>query len=131
MKKIILIFTLVMSLAGITNSFAQDKKQKSPDEMAQNRSAMWKKELALTDDQTAQLKTALSDRITKVGQAKGLTDKGAKKTAVTAAKTEFDTKAKSIFTPEQYAKFTAKKEELKKKNQAKKGADKVVEEDLD
>ena len=138
MKKVALILAVAMSIVGLTNSYAQqDKKgkskgemaQKSPEEMASKRSEMWKKELGLSDEQTGQMKTAISERITKIGAAKVLTDKVAKKDAMAAAKTEYDAKVKTILTPEQSTKFTAKKEEMKKKNADKKGAPAV--EDLD
>ena len=147
MKKLTLIFAVILSSIAFTTAIAQDAKKagkkegnkemkggnkemkdKNPEDIAQKRSEMWKKELGLSDEQTAQLKTAISERITKNKAAKALTDKVAKKTAVTAAKTEFDTKVKSIFTPEQYTKFIAKRNELKAKQKAKK---EVSEEDED
>ena len=134
MKKVIVVLSLAIGLAGASNMMAQGGKgkgkgaaqkgknaTKSVEEIAQERSQQMKANLGLSDDQTAKMKAAVTERVTQVRAARAGKDQVVKKAAVKAANDQFETKAQSILTPEQFAKLKAKKDEAKKKMEDKKG----------
>jgi hypothetical protein len=103
MKKLFVIVALF--LACTYQSVAQDLEKKISE---------WTTDLALSADQTAQIKTAFTERKTKI-QTIRANPQGVDKAALKTTQQEFQAKMKTILSPEQYTKYEAKKKEGRKK----------------
>ncbi|WP_028978197.1 hypothetical protein [Sporocytophaga myxococcoides] len=129
MKKIVsfIAFSLLLTFA----SFAQQqqkhqptdqKEPKTPEEKAQKHSAHLAKELGLTPDQTAQIKTIILNREQKQDEIKAkykdAPNKKGQHQELEAAKNSSEAEIEKVLTPEQLAKFKEKKSE---KQNAKQG----------
>lgn len=123
MKKIIALFALFLAFSYQT--LAQDANAANA-----KRIEKWTKELSLSADQVAQIKTAFTERKTKIDAAKANME-SVNMTAIKAAKDEFQGKMKTILTPDQQAKLTTmvKKRKGKKFKKGKNG--KPSKEELD
>ncbi len=124
----IALLSLLFFFVGMTTTFAQKRGKRdndaTPTEKAEKRSQKWKTEFGLNDTQTAQLKTALTTRITATDAIKNEGKSPEKREQRKAIMTEFDTQVKSIFTDAQYAAYQKKKAEKKdkmKENRGKRG----------
>lgn len=111
MKKMIV--TMFAALIGTASLLAQepplsDPPKKSPQERAEQMTKRITKELGLTADQQVKVKEIVLKRELK-------RDENMKKRKEEMEKVEAE--LKTIFTAEQYKKFTEKKEEIKKKRQ--------------
>ncbi len=99
---------------------------KTPQEKAENQAKKLTEKLALSAEQTPQVQAALLERMTKGQNIKATIEKGGGK-RIKAAKeigAEFDSKMKSILTPEQYTKFEQLREDRKDKRKENKGKSK-------
>lgn len=123
MKKVIVLLALFLAFGYQT--IAQDANAANA-----KRIEKWTKDLNLSTDQVAQIKTAFTERKTKIDAAKANME-SVNMTAIKAAKEEFQGKMKTILTPEQQTKFVsmAKKRKGKKVKKGKNG--KPSKEELD
>ncbi len=122
-------------VATIFSATAQDDNMadvlnaggKTPQEKSENQAKKLTEKLVLNAAQTTQVQAALLDRITKIQTVRSTVEKGGgkRKEAIKVILVEFDTKMKTILTPEQYTKFEQlredKKEKMKEKRQDHKG----------
>ncbi len=117
---VIVFLSLIFTSIGI-NSQQQDVKQKkTPEERADNISAMMQKKLELTDEQKQSVRDVLIETFEQ-GEIDRELYKDDKEARRDAAKTRFeklDSRFKEILSPEQYKKFEAVKQ--KKLEQRKK-----------
>jgi hypothetical protein len=125
MKKVLIFASLVFGMIPV--AFSQDHhghanheghNHGSPDEKATKLGDAWQKKLGLSDDEKAKFVEAKKAYMAKVSELKKT--KPVDKTAVAAAKTEFDSSVKAAFTPEHYTAWQKTKEEMKKKRAEKK-----------
>ena len=126
MKKVLIFASLVFGMIPV--AFAQDHHGHenheghnhggTPDEKATKAGEAWQKKLGLSDDEKAKFVTAKKTYMAKVSELRKT--KPVDKTAVAAAKTEFDNSVKAAFTPEHYTAWQKTKEEMKKKHAEKK-----------
>jgi Spy/CpxP family protein refolding chaperone len=96
MKKVIVLLALFLAFGYQT--IAQDANAK--------RIEKWTKDLSLSADQVTQIKTAFTERKTKIDAAKANME-SVNMTAIKAAKEEFQGKMKTILTPEQQTKLSS------------------------
>ncbi|TAF73976.1 MAG: hypothetical protein EAZ53_10810 [Bacteroidetes bacterium] len=125
MKKITLIFAaLAISASALFAQKNNEKSKKSPEEKAQKAATKWQEYLGLTDDQKQKfydLKLAQINKMkTMKDSLKGKERKGMGAN-FKASKEDFAANVKTIFTPEQYDKWMAKRSEMKQKGKEKKG----------
>lgn len=113
MKKILILASVVIGM--VTGAFAQAPHSKgTPEEKAQRAGNAWQKKLSLSDEEKSKFIEAKKAHIAKIQELRKT--KPVDKTAVAAAKTDFDNAVKTAFTPEHYAAWQKTKEELKKKH---------------
>jgi Spy/CpxP family protein refolding chaperone len=124
----IALLSLLFFFVGMTTTFAQSERGKemrnknaTPTEKAEKKSQKWKTKFSLNDTQTAQLKTDLLTRITKMETVKGEGKSPEKKAQRQAIMTEFEAQVKRIFTPSQYIAYEKMKEEKKENRKKNKG----------
>ncbi|MET4073675.1 hypothetical protein [Hymenobacter sp. UYCo722] len=93
------------------------KGPKDPAKMADHRAGKMAKELGLNADQEAKVERLMLDRQqeTTALKAKYATNRKAGRTEMKAAHDRFEAQFKTILTPDQYAKYQAKKEEHRDK----------------
>lgn len=113
MKKLFIFASLV--IGTVTGALAQSQHSKgTPEERALRAGTAWQKKLGLSDEEKSKFIEAKKVQIAKFKELRKT--KPVDKTAVAAAKTDFDNSVKAAFTPEHYAAWQKTKEELKKKH---------------
>jgi periplasmic protein CpxP/Spy len=121
MKKMFLTSLLLLSVFTISFSQTQPQQMKTPEERAEHQTKRWTKELSLTPDQASKTKAVFLDRDTKIEALKSKHASSADKKAMHAEektiREQADASLKGIFTPEQYATYTSKKEHPMGKSQ--------------
>lgn len=113
--------TLLGLVLGMSPIIAQNSRPQKGGKGSESRSGdrvtrrleMLKKDLVLTDDQTAQVKTALEAHQQKLDSGKNLSSESEKKALRDTADTELDTTLKGILNSDQYGKYKAKQAEMK------------------
>lgn len=106
---------LMIGVSGWAQSKKQ-AKQKTPEQMAKQRSEVWAKEFGLSAEQKQQVYDLQVERFSRIKQKRNseLTkDERVKQNQ--AYRTEYREKVKTILTPEQYEKWQLKQENAKKK----------------
>lgn len=121
MKKITLIFAVIaISASALFAQKREGKEKKSPEDKAQKAATKWKAYLGLTDDQKQKFyeaKIAQTSKMQALKDARKVaTVKDTSKAEFKAAKAEFVATVKTIFTPEQFDKWNAKRSEMKDKS---------------
>ncbi len=120
MKKIV-ISTLLGLVLGMSPIIAQNSRPQKGSRGAENHSGdrvtrrleMLKKDLALTDDQTAKVKSALETHQQKMDSGKSSSSESDWKTLRDNADAELDTTLKGILNEDQYSKYKAKQAVMK------------------
>lgn len=135
MKKVLIFASLVFGMIPV--AFSQEHhghenheghNHGTPDEKATKLGDAWQKKLGLSDDEKAKFVEAKKISSAKIKELRKT--KPVDKTAVAAARTDFDNAVKAAFTPEHYAAWKKTKEDMKKKRadkkaqKGKKGGDK-------
>lgn len=119
MKKITLIFAaLAISASALFAQKNNEKSKKSPEEKAQKVATRWKEYLGLTDEQKQKfydLKLAQINKMKALRDSSKGKDKAAIEPSFNAAKLEFVTNVRGIFTPEQFDKWMLKRSKMKEK----------------
>ena len=121
MKKLILLFVTMFLISGIT--FADNDPKRTPQQRAEIQSVKLKRAAALTDDQTAKVRSTLEATFTEIDKARNSgKDKEAIKKDVQALKAKLDAEMKTILTDTQYQTYLAEKAkvEAKRKEKSKK-----------
>lgn len=122
MKKFL--YTLAFAL-GMNATFAQttvNKKEMSPEIRAEKTSQKWSKELGLSVDQKDKVKSIIINRINNMNalRAKNLTDKKAFHKEAKSINENFENDLKGTLSTDQFQKYMAFKEKMKKKHKEKK-----------
>lgn len=115
MKKLLLLTVLATSMTVAVQ--AQDKTAKTPQERAKARTERMSKELGLTPDQAAKVEAINVKYADKAVDMR--TERQAERTEVRkegmAMRDAHDAEIKAVLTADQYAQWTAKKEEMKER----------------
>lgn len=116
MKKLLMITMLATGMTVAAH--AQDKAAKTPQERAKVRTERMTKELALSPEQAAKVEAINAKYADKVDglRAEREADRTQERKEGKAMRDAHDVEMKAVLTPEQYAKWTAKKEEMKGRN---------------
>ncbi len=123
MKKIILL--AIVSLLGITISFAQKGKNKNltPEQRIEKHMKRLNKHLALTSDQQIKVKDIVTAKVNGMEELRNNgKDKKANRPARKSIRQTFDKDLTAVLNADQLKKYEAWKAEKKAKRQAKKGA---------
>lgn len=120
MKKIV-ISTLLGLVLGMSPIIAQNSRPQKGGRGSESHSGdrvtrrleMLKKDLALTDDQTAKVKSALEAHQQKLETGKSSGSESERKTLRESADAELDTTLKGVLNEDQYSKYKAKQAEMK------------------
>lgn len=102
-------------LQGRGHGRGHGRMQGNPEQMAQRQSQRLAQELGLSADQTAKVQQILLARGQEMqalrGQGKDAGNRDQMREQMKANRTKYDEQLKAVFTPEQYTKFTALKDD--------------------
>lgn len=133
-RQIIFLLAIFFSMT----MFAQGKKagngkERSPEQVAENRTEKWTKVLSLTPEQVPQVKAIILEKVQKMREVRkenaNAADKKAMHQQMRTIKTDADAKMKGVLTQEQYDLYIKTKQENRKKAEKEKRKD--IEEDDD
>lgn len=120
MKRKMILMTLAIAGLCFTSQAQNGQTRKASKEKRTNKFDSFANVMGLNETQKADYKKAAKERRAsmKALKSEGITDKKVQREKRRTIATEFDGKLKSIFTTEQYAKYSAEKEARKKSKKA-------------